>query len=283
MDSSQIVPLTEQFTRLTDPRVDRTKRHKLIDVVAIAICAVICGADSWVDVELFGKSKKEWLRGFLALPNGIPSRDTFGRVFAKLDAQQFERRFIDWVRGVSELTEGGIVSIDGKTVRRSHDLGAGKAAIHMVSAWASANHLLLGQVKVDDRSNEITAIPELLRMLDVSGCIVTIDAMGCQKRIARTLTESGADYALSLKENQPRLHSDVKDIFAAASEIGFAGVDHDFHQSVEKGHGRIETRRRWSMSDAERIDWLNDRGEWSQLTSVAMVESERLIDGVRTK
>ena len=283
MDSSQIVSLTEQLTRLTDPRVDRTKRHKLLDVIAIAICAVICGADTWVDVELFGKSKKEWLRGFLALPNGIPSHDTFGRVFARLDAQQFEQCFIDWVRDVSELTEGGIVSIDGKTVRRSHDRSAGKAAIHMVSAWASANHLLLGQVKVDDRSNEITAIPELLSMLDVSGCIVTIDAMGCHKQIARTLTESGADYVLSLKDNQPRLHSDVKDTFAAASGLGFAGVEHDFHQRVEKGHGRIETRRCWSIADAEQIDWLNDRGEWSQLTSIAMVESERLIEGVRTK
>ena len=283
MDSSQIVPLTEQFTRLTDPRIDRTKRHKLLDVVAIAICAVICGADSWVDVELFGKSKKEWLRGFLALPNGIPSHDTFGRVFAKLDAEQFEQCFIDWVRGVSELTEGGIVSMDGKTVRRSHDRSAGKAAIHMVSAWASANDLLLGQVKVDDRSNEITAIPELLRMLDVSGCIVTIDAMGCHKQIARTLTESGADYVLSLKENQPRLHSDVKDTFAGAFEGDFEGVERDFHQSVEKGHGRIETRRCWSIADAEQIDWLNERREWSQLRSIAMVESERLIEGVRTK
>ena len=136
---------------------------------------------------------------------------------------------------------------------------------------------------MDDRSNEITAIPKLLRMLDVSGCIVTIDAMGCQKQIARTLTECGADYVLSLKENQPRPYSEVKDTSAAASEIDFAGVEHDFHQSVEKGHGRIETRRCWSVSDAEQIDWVNDRGEWSQLTSIAMVESERLIDGVRTK
>jgi hypothetical protein len=152
---------------------------------------VVCGADTWVDVELFGKSKKGWLDKFLELPNGIPSHDTFGRVFAMLDAQRFQSRFIDWVRAVSELTAGQVVAIDGKTLRRSHDRTAGEAAIHMVSAWASANELVLGQTKVDDKSNEITAIPELLRVLEISGCIVTIDAMGCHKEIAKTIVEQG--------------------------------------------------------------------------------------------
>ena len=247
--------------------------------MVIAICAVIGGADTWVDIEMFGKSKAEWLNGLLELPNGVPSHDTFGRVFARLDAEQFQECFVEWVQAVSDVTEGQLVSIDGKTVRRSHDRSIGKGAIHMVSAWASANRLVLGQTKVDERSNEITAIPELLRVLDVSGCIVTIDAMGCQKEIASAIIDKDADYILALKENQPQLHEDVREMFDHARRDGFGDLDHDFHQTINKGHGRIETRRCWAVSDPAYLSHVNDRQEWPKLTSMVMVESERRVDG----
>ncbi len=279
MENRPVSPLTEQFSNLKDPRIDRTKRHKLIDIVTIAICAVVCGADTCVDVELFGKSKKEWLSGILDLPNGIPSHDTFGRVFAMLDAKQFEAGFIEWVRRVSNVTQGQIVAIDGKTVRRSHDKRIGKGAIHMVSAWASAHRMILGQTKVDAKSNEITAIPELLRVLEVPGCIVTIDAMGCQKEIAQTITGQGADYVLALKENQPQLYQDVKDTFNLARQAEFSSIPHDFHETLEKSHGRIETGRCWTISDPDLISYLDDRRQWKKLNSIAMVESRREVDG----
>ena len=284
MESAQTDSLISIFSTLEDPRIDRTKRHNLIDIITIAICAVVCGADSWVDVELFGKSREQWLRGFLELPNSIPSHDTFGRVFSMMDAERFQSCFVEWVRQVNEITEGQIVAIDGKTVRRSHDSRAGKSAIHLVNAWASANRVVLGQVKVDDKSNEITAIPKLLRMLEVSGCIVTIDAMGCQKEIATTITEHGAtehgaDYALALKRNQSQLHDDVVDMFEYGRQTGFADMDSDWFETVEKGHGRVETRRCTVVSSPEFISYLNEREQWSNLRSVAMVESKRRIGG----
>ena len=274
MEDTQTVSLISIFSELEDPRIDRTKRHSLTDIIAIAICAVVCGADSWVDVELFGKSRQEWLSGFLELPNSIPSHDTFGRVFSMLDAERFQSCFVQWVRSVSEITEGQIVAIDGKTVRRSHDARAGRSAIHLVNAWASANRLVLGQVKVDDKSNEITAIPKLLRMLELSGCIVTIDAMGCQKEIAGTITERGANYVLSLKRNQGQLHDDVAEMFEYGRQTDFADMDSDWFETVEKGHGRVETRRCTTLWSPEFISYLNEREQWSNLRSVAMVESE---------
>ena len=279
MEDTQTVSLISIFSELEDPRIDRTKRHSLTDIIAIAICAVVCGADSWVDVELFGKSRQEWLSGFLELPNSIPSHDTFGRVFSLLDAERFQSCFGQWVRSVSEITEGQIVAIDGKTVRRSHDARAGRSAIHLVNAWASANRLVLGQVKVDDKSNEITAIPKLLRMLELSGCIVTIDAMGCQKEIAGTITERGANYVLSLKRNQGQLHDDVAEMFEYGRQTDFADMDSDWFETVEKGHGRVETRRCTTLWSPEFISYLNEREQWSNLRSVAMVESERDICG----
>ena len=206
-------------------------------------CAVICGSDSWVDVELFGKSKKAWLSRMLNLPNGIPSHDTFGRIFAMLDPVQFESCFMEWVEAVNEVVAGQVVAIDGKTIRRSHDRQAGKSAVHMVSAWASPNHLVLGQLRVNEQSNEITAIPELLGALDVSGCTVTIDAIGCQKEIAATVTDRGADYVLALKQNQPQLYDDVTEMFDHARRAGFSDLPHHFSETVGKGHGRIEKRR----------------------------------------
>ena len=270
--------LVESFSYIDDPRSDSGKRHDLMDIISIAICAVICGAEGWSDVELFGRSKYDWLRRFLKLPNGIPSHDTFGRVFSLIDPAQFQRCFIHWVKGVSELTQGEVIAIDGKTLRRSYDRSRGKSAIHMVSAWAQNNSLVLGQVKVADRSNEMTAIPRLLSMLEVSGCIVTIDAMGCQRGIAGAIIESGADYVLSVKKNQPRLYADITETFVH----GLENISHDHFETVEKGHGRIETRRCWAMSEPDYLDYINDGGRWKNLTSVAMVESERRVDGETT-
>ncbi len=266
--------ITSYFGNLVDPRSDHTRLHKLIDIMTIAICGVICGADSWVDLEIFGKSKEGWLKGFLELPNGIPSHDTFGRVFSLLDAQQFQECFLDWVKAISDVTRGQVIAIDGKTVRRSHDKPLGKSAIHMVSAWASENRLVLGQTKVAEKSNEITAIPELLALLDVSGCIVTIDAMGCQKEIARLITEDSGDYVLALKENQGQLYREVKELFDDEDLVAKLG---DFHETVNKGHGRLEHRRCWSIADQECVSYLNSSGEWSGLRSVAQVTGERRI------
>ena len=279
MDSSAVALLTDRFASLQDPRTGRAKRHEFMDVIVIAICAVICGSDSWVDVELFGKSKKAWLSRMLNLPNGIPSHDTFGRIFAMLDPVQFESCFMEWVEAVNEVVAGQVVAIDGKTIRRSHDRQAGKSAVHMVSAWASANHLVLGQLRVNEQSNEITAIPELLGALDVSGCTVTIDAIGCQKEIAATVADRGADYVLALKQNQPQLYDDVTEMFDQARRTGFSDLSHHFSETVGKGHGRIEKRRCWAVSDADHLGYVNDRNEWASLRTLAMVESERTDNG----
>ena len=274
MEERTAPSITSYFGSVEDPRSDHTRLHKLIDIITIAICGVICGADNWVDLEAFGKSKQGWLKGFLELPNGIPSHDTFGRVFAMLDAQQFRDCFLEWVKAVSDVTRGQVIAIDGKTLRRSHDKSLGKSAIHMVSAWASENRLVLGQTKVAEKSNEITAIPELLALLDISGCIVTIDAMGCQKEIARLIIEDSGDYVLALKENQGQLYREVKELFEDESLVATEG---DFHETVNKGHGRLEHRRCWSIADQECLSYLNSRGEWRGLQSVAKVTGERRI------
>jgi predicted transposase YbfD/YdcC len=268
-------PLAASFSRLVDPRINRTKRHQLLDIVLIAICAVICGAEGWVDVEAFGKTKKLWLKGFLALPHGIPSHDTFGRVFAALDAAEFQRCFLEWVQAVSVLTAGQVIAIDGKTVRRSHDRRKGKAALHLVSAWATANRLVLGQVATDAKSNEITAIPELLRLLDVQGAIVTIDAAGTQTAIAEQIVEQGADYVLALKGNQKGLAEDVVRLFEWAHSIDFAALQHDHDRTVTKGHGRIETRHTWTIADPRFVGDLRQGRQWKALRSVAQVTMER--------
>lgn len=213
MDYKSPRTLVEHFSSITDPRVDRTKRHKLIDILVISICATICGAEGWEQFELFGQAKIEWFKSFLQLPNGIPSDDTFRRVFARIDPQQFQRSFLDWVRSVYDLTQGQVVAIDGKLSRRSYDRAAGRSAINMVSAWASENQMVLGQVKVDQESNEITAIPELLDMLEIAGCIVTIDAIGCQTEIAEKIVEKEGDYVLAVKGNQGTLHEDLVGYF----------------------------------------------------------------------
>lgn len=275
MSKTPMGPLAQSFASLVDPRVERTRRHQLLDIVLIAICAVICGAEGWVEVEAFGKTKKKWLQTFLALPNGIPSHDTFGRVFAALDAAEFQRCFMEWVQAVNGLTTGQVVAVDGKTVRRSHDQRRGKAALHLVSAWATANRLVLGQVATAAKSNEITAIPELLRLLALKGCIVTIDAAGTQTAIAEQIVAAEADYVLALKGNQKGLAEDVVRLFEWADSIDFAELAHDRLRTTSKGHGRVEIRTCWTIADPRYIGDLRQGRQWKSLRSVARVTLER--------
>ena len=271
--------LRDHFADLPDPRIERTKRHQLLDIVTIAVCAVVCGADTWVAVEAFGKRKEAFLRQFLALPHGIPSHDTFGRVFAALDPAAFETRFVAWVRDTVRATGGQVVAVDGKTARRSHDRPDGKGPLHLVSAWAAANGVVLGQVAAAEKSNEITAIPALLEVLALAGCIVTIDAMGCQKEIARTIRAREADYVLALKDNHPQLAADVVSVFADALGPNEGGYAVGYHETLEKGHGRIERRRCWTISDPAVIAWLDPGGTWADLRTIAVVEGERRSGG----
>jgi predicted transposase YbfD/YdcC len=279
MSEPRPATLQEHFAELTDPRVDRGKLHLLLDILVIALCAVICGADTWVEMEAYGRAKEEWLKQFLPLPNGIPSHDTFARVLARLKPEELQRCFLNWIRAVSELTHGEVVAIDGKTLRRSFDRAAGKGAIHMVSAWATANRLVLGQQQVDEKSNEITAIPALLRLLELEGCIVTIDALGCQKEIARTIVEQGADYVLALKGNQGVMHNEVELLFTGARQHEFWNIPHSFHHTVDGEHGRIEERRYWLVSE---IDWLAETRAWPELRSVGLVEAHRTVGETTT-
>lgn len=274
MKQTPVATITEHFSSLDDPRSDN-RRHLLLDIIVIAICAAICGANTWVDVEIFGKAKYDWLKQFLELPHGIPSHDTFGRVFALLDAEQFQARFVEWVQAISEVFQGQIVAVDGKTLRRSHDKAIGKQAIQMVSAWAAEKRLVLGQLKVDEQSNEITAIPELLEMLEISGCIVTIDALGCQTKIAETIVAQDADYLLAVKENQGYLYETIHSLFDDPREMAF--VDCDYHKTVGKGHGRIEIRECWTTSDPDYLQYIAELSEWKGLKSIVMVKSQRRI------
>lgn len=270
--------LVEHFAALADPRVERAKRHSLLAVVTIALCGVICGAESWVEIEQFGHAKAGWFKTFLDLPHGIPSHDTFGRVFARLDARAFEACFAQWMQAVAGVLPAQVIALDGKTVRRSHDRGAGKAALHLVSAWASANRLVLAQVALDDKSNEITAFPQLLRQLALSGCIVTIDAMGCQCEIAAQIRAQGADFVLALKDNQATLCEEVQDSFtlARASRFAeFAPADHDHLRQVHKGHGRLEIREHWVLSDAAVLAYLGEAVPWPGLAAIGLVEATR--------
>ena len=279
MDNQSPATLIEHFSSITDPRIDRTKRHQLIDILVISVCATICGAETWEDFELFGRCKLDWFKSFLRLPNGIPSHDTFRRVFARLDPSQFQQSFLDWVRSVTKFTAGQIVAIDGKKLRRSADKRAGKTAINIVSAWAEHNRLVLGQVRVDDKSNEITAIPELLNMLEIAGCIVTIDAQGCQTEIASKITQKKADYVLAVKWNQPGLFEDISQYFDWALADKFNQTTYSRDETVDGDHGRIEVRRCYATAD---ISWLRRKAEWVGVQSVAMVESERTVKGETT-
>lgn len=268
--------LRQAFADLPDPRIERNKRHSLEDILILTVCAFICDANTWVDVEEFGHAKYDWLRGFLALPNGIPSHDTLGRVFARLDPDRFRDGFMRWAQAIADVTKGEVVAIDGKTLRRSYDPADDRSAIHVVSAWAETNGLVLGQLKTEDKSNEITAIPELLKLLALEGCIVTIDAMGCQKEIARAIVDENADYVLALKGNQGQLYEDVQLFFDTGVQNGFGDTPVATHETLDADHGRIETRRYWITSALEGVV---DPQQWPGLQSIGMVECEREIDG----
>ena len=273
--------LTDHFADLVDPRVDRTKRHPLLDIVAVALCGVICGADSWVEIEAFGHAKIGWLRSFLALPGGIPSHDTFGRVFAALDPAQFERCFLGWVRALAATSAdhpaGQVIAVDGKTLRRSHDRLAGRGPLHLVSAWATERGVALGQLRVADHANEIVALPQLLESLALGGAIVTVDAIGCQTAVAQAIIDGRADYVLALKGNQPATFQAVVDLFADARATGFDQLVHDTARTVDKGHGRLETRRCWAVGDPDFLAYLDPAGRWPGLRSVVLVEAERRV------
>ncbi len=272
------------FADLEDPRVDRTKRYPLIEVVTIALCSVICGGEGWEDMEDFGHAKEAWLRERLGLEliNGIPGDDTYRRVFRRLDPEQFARCLAGWIRTFQGETAGEIIALDGKTLRHSFDTATGQAAIHMVNAWATQSGLALGQVKVDGKSNEITALPGLIKLLELAGCVVTADAMGCQKKVARQIIEQKGDYVLALKGNQESLHDDVRKCFEDAITNDFYKKDpdrliaHSYHRTLEKDHGRIEERQYWAM-EGKAIAWLLERHDWVGLRSICAVRSTRTI------
>lgn len=276
--------VADHFADLPDPRTERAQHHDLIDILVIALCALICGADTFVDIARFGHAKRSWLqeRLGLLLPNGIPSHDTFGRVFARLDPNAFGQCFQAWTQALHRQTQGQIIALDGKMLRHSFDTASGKGAIHVVSAWASGSGLVLGQVKVDDKSNEITAVPLLLEMLELAGCIVTTDAMGCQKAIASQVQEQGGEYVLALKGNHSCLHKEVQRLFAWGEGAGAEDLVCDFYESRDYDHGRQEVRRCWVT---EQVHWLDETDEpalWRGLRSVAKVEAVRTQAGKTT-
>lgn len=270
--------IKDHFSQLSDPRRRRVT-YPLINIVMIAICAVICGADDFVSIALFGQRKKRWFAKFLDLSAGIPSHDRFNAVLAALKPAEFEKCLLGWITALHELTDGQVVAIDGKTLRRSYDTASGKAAIHMVSAWATANCISLGQVVVDAKSNEITAIPKLLEMLDLSGCLATIDAMGCQTEIAEQIVARGADYVLAVKDNQPSLSEGIREFFDDHMEDDFIRTQVSRHQTDEKGHGRSELR---SYYVCPVPDELPDRARWPHLKAIGMTINDTLRDGKTT-
>lgn len=251
MSSASISMLKLHFGTLDDPRAQHSVEHPLIDIVMVTICAVICGAESWPEVENYGIAKQDWLGRFLDLPHGIPSHDIIERLFARIRPVQLQACFVNWVQAVFEISGGQVIALDGKSLRGSYEGGGKRGMIHMVSAWASENRIVLGQRKVNEKSNEITAIPELLNVLELEGAVVTIDAMGCQTTIAEQIVNQGGDYVLALKGNQGNLFKDVSQLFEQAKQLSFAGIEHDYYQTQEQGHGRQEIRRYWVMGQTE--------------------------------
>ncbi len=271
--------LIDVFSVIEDSRDERKRRHLLIDAIVISIAAVLCGADGWTEIEAFAKAKEGWFRRFLKLPFGIPSHDTLGRLFAVLSPEVFEARFREWVASVREVSGEDIIAIDGKSLRRSHSRKKGLGPLHMVSAWSATNGLVLAQQATEAKSNEITAIPKILEVLELKGCIVTIDAMGCQKAIAEQIVERDGDYVLALKGNQSKLAEAVEEMFIDADAADYAGWPMDFYETTERGHGRVETRRYWTLTSVERIP---QAGDWVKLNTMGRVQSERRVDGKTT-
>ena len=272
MDNSAPEGLIEHFSKLEDPRVERNKKHELIDVIVLCVCAVLSGAEGWCDIEEFGRTKLDWLRRYVPLANGIPVDDTIARIISALSVSGFQECFLSWMEDVVKLSDGEIVALDGKTHRRSHDRKRGVKALHMVSAWACRNGVVLGQVKTDEKSNEITAVPQLLAKLELKGCIVTLDAMGCQRAIARQVKEGGGDYVLTLKRNQPELDREVREYFEVAEEEDFDRPEIAHEATSEEGHGRIEHRSYFLSTDLSSLSGVE---KWSGLKAIGMVESER--------
>lgn len=266
----------EFFEGITDPRRDQGKRHSLSDMLALAICAVLSGADNWVEIEEYSRIKYEWFKTWLDLPHGIPSHDTFTDIFARIDPKELESSFQTWIESIVGKLKPETVHIDGKTLRGS--ASQGKKGLHLVSAWVSEAKILFGQVRTEAKSNEITAIPELLKLLEIEGSLVTIDAMGTQTEIARQIVEEKkADYLLALKGNQGNLLADVEDLFKGCDELSFAAVPHDYAETIEKGHGRIEIRRCWILDDADYLHYVRAYGDWANLSALIRLQRERRI------
>lgn len=264
------ITIIEGFSDMEDPRIDRQKLYPLIEIVFLTIAAVVSGSDHFTDIQIFGNANLKWLRQFLPYANGIPSHDAIGYFFSKLDPEHFKEKFVEWIQSVATVSNGEIVAIDGKTLRGSQEKTANKQAIHMISAWARNAHLVLGQKKVDSKSNEITAIPELLKMLELAGCIVTIDAMGCQKKIAKAIVKKKADYVLAVKGNQGTLHEQIKTFFEDQLERDFEDYRHKpellgSYETIERDHGRVDVRKYWITSD---IGWLEEKKDWKGLAAI---------------
>jgi predicted transposase YbfD/YdcC len=282
MEGSMVrsLSLVECFQEIEDPRIDRTKRHRLVDILCLSVFAVIAGAEGWEDIEEFGKQKFDWCQKYLSLPNGVPSHDTISRVFRALRPGAFQDAFLGWMTSVHEQLGFRLVNIDGKTLRRSHDAVSMKSALHAVSAWSVENHLCLGQVATDQKSNEITAIPELLRLLDLKGAIISIDAMGCQKEIAQQIIEGGNDYVLAVKDNQPSLHSAIQGAFKLYHEEELPEIVCRQHTTTDLAHGRQETRYYYCMELPESM--RSFKKEWAGLRSIGQAITVTIRDGVET-
>ncbi len=277
MDAQATAVFLRFFKDLKDPRRPNV-RHLFTDILTIAIIAVMCRADDWSEVVTYGQSRLEWFKTFLELPNGIPSVDTFRRVFWRINPEAFERCFAQWTRELAQIIEE-VIAVDGKTSRRSFDKTADMQAIHLVSAWSAQNQLVLGQLATEAKSNEITAIPKLLDLLNLKKAIVTIDAMGCQTGIAEKILHGGGDYILAVKDNQPTLHAQTQALLDEAILEGFKAMNYDYFEQTEKGHGRLETRRCWVTNE---IQWIGDGWRWPGLQSLVVIESHRTIKGQTT-
>jgi predicted transposase YbfD/YdcC len=273
--------LSHHFATLTDPRLERCRRHELLDIIGIALCAIISGAESWTAIEAYGHAKRDWLAKHFRLTGGIPAHDTFRRVFCLLEPEAFQRSFSGWIAALADSGVGSRhpMPIDGKTARRSGRRAAGLAPLHLVSAWAGANHVTLGQVAVEDKSNEITAIPRLLELLDLSGALVTIDAMGCQKEIAARIVDGGGDYLLAVKENQPHLYEDIDGCFTEALETDGAGLEYSMTRTEASNRGRQEVRECHVITHPK---GLRNASLWKGLTAICMVLTHRVAEGVES-